>query len=374
VDYVQTITVTGDMTVNVLLRPAVRSFPVSVVPNVNGALVFLDGVQVAGSPFPVPQGTHTIQVTAPGYQDFATTINVIGPLTIQARLVAAMIALTIQPNVPNAAIFVDGAQISGTVVNVLPGPHSVRVTAPGFREFNTTVDVAEPMVVQAVLATFGIALTVQPNVDGAIVFVDGAQISGNTVNVRPGRHDIRVAAPGYVDFGTSVNVTAPLVVTARLSAAGITLRVTSNVGGAIVAINNEVKGPVPYSEALPPGSYTVIVSAPGYSDFATTVSLSKPTTINALLQQAVANVSVVIPPGFLDRGNREGAGQLKLFVDGKQLNFRKDTRGFPLTAGRHRIVLTSGALAVELADFDFQAGQSYTLQLYMELQAFTAGN
>ncbi len=374
-DFLQTITVTDDMTMNVTLRPLGRMFPVTVISSVPGALILVDGAQAPANRFPVTQGSHTIVVSAPGYQDFTTTVNITGPITIQARLQSALIPLTIQPSAPNASIFIDGARISGNVANVAAGTHTVRVTAPGFQEFNTTVNVAGPMVVQAPLGAMGIPLTIQTNVPGAIVLVDNLQVPGNTANVRPGRHVIRVSAPGYLDFNTSVNVTGPLVVNARLTPAGIPLTVTSNVQGAMVTVNDESKGEVPYTESLPPGSYTVTVSAPGYTDFVTSVSLAKATTINAQLRAGVANVSLVIPPQFLNReASREGAGQLKLLVDGKSFNFRKDAPRFSVTAGRHRIVLSSGALTVQFADFDFEAGRSYTLELYMELQVNYADN
>jgi hypothetical protein len=368
-DYVETVVVNDPITLNVHLRPPVRMFPLNIVSNVEGAAIFIDGAQVAVNPAPVPAGPHTVRVAAPGFQDFNASVNVAGPLTVNAQLMPAGFPLTVQSNVANAAIFVDGAQISGNVVNVAPGVHGVRVAAAGFLDFNANVNVAGPITVNAQLKPAGIALTIQVNAPGAAIFVDGAQAPSNVVYVKPGRHMVRVTAQGYQDFNAAVNVTGPMTVNAMLKSAGFPLTVNANVQGAVVSVNNVTKGQAPYTEVFPPGSYSVTVSAPGYLDFDTTVALSQPTTINAQLQYGMATVSVVIPPQYLDREGREGLSQLKLTVDGKPVNIRREASNMSLTAGRHRIVLSSGALVVQLGDFDFEPGMSYTVELYMELQA-----
>jgi hypothetical protein len=374
-DWNGVVIVTADMTVNAPMRSAVPMFPLTVLPSVNGAAIFVDGVQAAQNTVPVPAGSHTVTVTAPGYLDFTATVNVASPLTVQAPLQVAFFPLTIQPSVPNAAIFVDGGQISGNVVNVAPGTHAIRVVAPGFQEFSTSVNVSGPLTVNAPLAGMGIAVTVQSNVQGPQVSIDGAPIAGNVAYVRPGRHTVHVTAPGYQDFTAVVNVVSPIVVNATLNPAGFLLTVMSNVQGAAVSVNSVARGATPYAEALPPGTYTVAVSAPGYAVFTTTVNLAQPVTVNAQLLPGMATLSFVIPPRYIDRDrgkDREG-GQLKLSVDGKTVPFRRDAPTIQLPAGRHRIVMDVGALDVPLADFDFAPGMSYTVELFMELRA-RAGN
>jgi len=70
----------------------------------------------------------------------------------------------------------------------------------------------------------------------------------------------------------------------RRGGAQSSITITSNVNGANVYLNNAIVGTTPYTSNVNPGSYNVLVTATGYKDYSTTVTVNGPTTINVTLQ------------------------------------------------------------------------------------------
>ncbi len=181
----------------------------------------------------------------------------------------------------------------------------------------------------------------------------------------------------FQSFGTIINMTSnPLNLRVNLDPEGgisqqrpprgrYNLRVTANVAGAQVFVNNTPMGTAPASMKVDRGNYLVRVSAPGYQDYLTAVSVAGNTAVNARLQANSVSVRVVIPPGFLDdrdnrdRDNRDrdNRDQIRLFVDGQSYS----TLSFSLPAGRHNLRITSNGFSFS-ADFDFAPGRSYMLE------------
>jgi nitrogen fixation protein len=366
-DYVSTVNVTGPIVLNAQLKSAGHQVTINV--GVPGALIFVDGAQIAGNAAMLLPGNHSIRVTASGYLDYVTTVNVTGPIVLNAQLKSAGHQVTINTGVPGALIFVDGAQIAGNAVMLLPGNHSVRVTASGYLDYVTTVNVTGPIVLNAQLKAAGYQVTINTNVVDPAIYVDGAPIAGNSVVLLPGNHSLRITAQGYQDYNTTLKVAGPMQVNAQLAIAGFLLTVTSDVRGASVSINNAVKGTVPYSEYLPPGTYMIAVAAPGYMNYVTSVALNGPMTVDAqLVSSAPATVSFIIPREFLDKNNKDPHGQIKILVDGKVVSVRGDPKSIKVQPGQHTIEVTSGGLTVQTASFDFAPGASYSVELFMELQ------
>jgi hypothetical protein len=277
--------------------------------------------------------------------------------------------VTIVVNAPNATIFVDNNPISGNVVRLPSGVHSFRVTAPGYQQYVLNTTILANYTINAQLRPLGFSLTIQTNVGGAAIFVDGTQISGNVIIVTPGGHTVRVTADGYNDFNTTVNiVNAPMVVNVPLVLAGYTLTVNANVQGASVQIDGALAGQTPFAQVFPVGTHNVTVSAPGYISFGTSVSLTAPIVVNAQLQQSLATLNFTFPRGFLDPNNKDAAGLIRIFIDGRLVGQGRDFSGIQIAPGVHRIFVQSGGLFVQGGDYAFSPGVSYTIELFMELR------
>ena len=202
-------------------------------------------------------------------------------------------------------------------------------------------------------------LTVNSNVASAAVFVNGAEQKGSfpmALTLAAGTYNIEVRANGYHPFSQSVNLTANQTVTANLQQITHTLTVNSNVSGARVLINNQDRGATNFNTTLTPGTYNVVVRAPGYIDFTQSVNLTANLTVTANLQPATARVTLSLPANILDRTVNNAAGQVQVFVD----NARVSGTTFEVPGGRRTIRVASGGVSAEVT-MDFVAGRQYTV-------------
>ena len=370
-DFNGPVVVNGSMTFPVTLAP--MGFPLTVRVNVPNAQVLVDGADVTGTVPTVTPGDHQVQVTAQGYAMYSATVSVQGPSTVNVVLQPAL-ALRFNVNVPNASITVDNVPIQGNIAYVSRGPHSVSVHADGYADWTGTVNVMNPMPFSVRLTPArpaGFPLAVRVNVPGAQVFVDNTEVTGSVPAVAPGAHTVRVTAPGFRDYTAAVNVTAPMTLDVVLQAAGVQLSVKANVPNASVTVNGTPKGPVPYSEFLPRGTYQVQVSAPGYADYSASVALNQqPVNLAVSLQPAVSTLSFVLPPDYRDKDARPGdsRSQIRIYVDNKLANPPgRDPQKITVAPGTHSIRVASGAFSARVDDFTVQAGQSYIIELYLGL-------
>jgi hypothetical protein len=156
---------------------------------------------------------------------------------------------------------------------------------------------------------------------------------------------------------------------------GFQLTVVANVPNATVTVNNMVRGGTPYMDILPPGPYNLRVSAPGYTDFITTINLTRAMTMNVQLHRQLLppTFSIVIPPEYQNPDVRQGdpRSQVRIYVDNQQVNSRNERNEmerFQVAPGRHSIRVASGALSIQVGDIDMQPGTSYTFELSMDLK------
>lgn len=170
------------------------------------------------------------------------------------------------------------------------------------------------------------ALTIQCNVTGAQVYINGRMAGYTTPNfsqlLNAGSYQIRVVKQGLPEFSTTVTMRGqPVILNIVLGAQQPqpvpqpipqpqpvpqpqvlqhSLSVDSNVRGAEVFINGNPAGRTPFSGKLPEGSYNVVVRAAGYLDFNQNVVVRGNTHINAVLQGMSYQLNV-------DSGSLRGA-------------------------------------------------------------------
>ncbi|MBP7554109.1 MAG: PEGA domain-containing protein, partial [Spirochaetes bacterium] len=137
-------------------------------------------------------------------------------------------------------------------------------------------------------------LSVSSNIAGADVYIND-QLYGKTplnVSLPPATYKVVAKYAGYVDFVSSVNLSSNQNVTANFTPIKYTLSVVSNIRGAEVYINNQLKGKTPLSVSLPQASYEVVVKMARYKDFTANVNLTNNQTLSANLIQDVYVLSV----------------------------------------------------------------------------------
>ncbi len=224
-DFTTAVSVTGNMTLPVTMQMA--NFQLTVAVNPSNATIFVDGTQIKGNQASVTPGNHMVMTKAPGFLDFTTQVSVTSPMVLPVTMQLASAQLTLAVNPGNAAIFVDGAQIKGTVATVTLGNHTVMTKAAGYLDFTTSVSVNDnmvlPIMMQPSMGTVSIVLPaagintdlkgghwsqIQVYVDGVMQKTQGGQM----IPLAPGKRLIKITSgglqvEGFYDIQAGINYT-----------------------------------------------------------------------------------------------------------------------------------------------------------------------
>jgi len=261
-----------------------KAYPLTVNTNVPGAQIAIDGRGFPGNTTTVTPGNHSLTVSAPGFQAISLPFNQPASAnTVNITLVANTFPLTVNTNVPGAPMALDGAPFQGNTISVTPGNHTLTVSAPGFQA--VTVPFNQPAganVLNITLVANTFPLTVNTNVPGAALALDGAPFPGRTTSALPGNHSLTVSAPGFQTLTVPfVQPNGPHTLNLTLVASTGTLQIVTDrlpparPGYKILIDGVEVRGP---QQALLPGSHTVRVSA-GNLSFETSVTIASGQTL-----------------------------------------------------------------------------------------------
>jgi len=239
-------------------------------------------------------GPHSVEIRAAGLNPWTQTVAVQGgqrttvnPTIRPTR--AATGSLRVLADVAEAQVVLDGDPIGAVPADageVEVGTHILEVMAPGHRSVQQEVQVeaGQRRVVRVTLEAVpdqepvGTLRVVSPT-PGAQVFLDGAAVGAvpfERADVSVGQHYVTVQAEGHRNWRRSVTMQAGGTVdlAAELEAVG-SLKVRANVPGAIVSIDGEVVGRAPFeSREIIIGERNLLVSAPGYRDYAETVVIA----------------------------------------------------------------------------------------------------
>ena len=254
-----------------------------------GALLTLDGealtgtgsaVGAASSPrqtFQLAAGEHALRVEAPRYQPLETTLTVTGrgiAQTINLELAPAWAEITLASQPTGATITVDEEVLGETpaTVEVLQGERKLRLRAPGFAEYRSTLEVVagEPQDLGTLTLTPAAGvLELASRPSGANVTVDG-EFRGQTpltLELTPDRaHEIALSRPGYRRYRGSVTLAAgaseqrDLRLEPRLGE--VVLEVDPS--EAELRIDGEPVGTGPRTVSLPEVEHEIVATLAGY--------------------------------------------------------------------------------------------------------------
>lgn len=339
---------------------AAQTIPVNIESTPPGATVYLDtetdANRVGVTPMRnvrVPRGNHSLifklanheTLTQAVYfrrrrETFRVTLNAQAVIDIQAGNAAAT----------GAAVRIDGQNV-GTVPHrqtVQPGRHLVQVGKEGYVTFNQWTEATGgqvltlPVILEQATPSTG-SLLVAGDVSGAAVYIDGTP-RGSTPTLidglTEGEHTVEVRAndPALQPFRQTIRIIAGerLTVNATLRPApaqGGSLRILSNVRGAIISVDGEVVGEAPATAPnLPPGEHIVEARAQGYQP------AQQPVTIEAGRQRVI---SITLE----EDAGEPGRIVVNANVDGATVTVDGEERGSPpvvienAPAGTHAIIV-----------------------------------
>lgn len=167
-------------------------------------------------------------------------VFVLAPAFAQRSTTPVNYQLTINVNVGGYSIYIDGNMIKGNVATVTSGQHTIRVTASGYQDYNATVNVTGNTTHNVTMQPLNYNLTIQPNVGNASIYINNGLIKGNVASLRPGSYSIRVTAPGYLDFNTTVQLNGHMTLPVTLQPATATARLSVPTG----SLNNSIRNPM----------------------------------------------------------------------------------------------------------------------------------
>lgn len=270
------------------LQQAVKKGALLVTSDQPGADVYLDGVRKDSTPAlisDIPEGQHALEVKKDTL-DWKQIVTVVGG---QQQKVMAQLApqgpatgsLRVVCPIPGAEVWIDGEMkgtVNSTISGVPVGEHIVEVRARGYapQQVNVTIATGAQAVAKADLTTqpekpVTAHLRVVTPVPNAEVFIDGASAGPAPYDhndLAPGKHYVIVRARGYAEWKREVELdpATPTTLSADLSASG-TVKVLSNVSGAMVLIDGQVMGKTPVVlDNIAAGEHIVEVKQSGYVD------------------------------------------------------------------------------------------------------------
>lgn len=318
--------------------------PVNIESVPPGATVFLDttdGAPLGTTPLTavrIARGSHTLIFRLENYEEARLTISVARRRETFRAVLRALGTIEVSSGNEGSrggTVYVDGTAVGGgtlgslpiRVPNLPPGRHQVRVEREGFVTFEQWVEVAGGQTVRVTAMLERMApdtgsILVDCDVRGATILIDGRDTGRqtNTVldDVAVGTHEIEIRMEGMTPFRQTVLVQrgqrAEIHATIR-PAAPSAGRLTVIISPADAAANATVlidSEPLPTGVRsrtdLEPGSHVVQVTAPGYVEASSSVTIvagqastveirleavrGEPTDIN--LQASVPGATIVV--------------------------------------------------------------------------------
>ncbi len=122
------------------------NFTLLVDSNPKGASIYLNGQFRGTTPSTVPglKGSYSVRVSMSGYHEHTETVSVSKHESVSYALMPIVCVLAVDSKPKGAALYINGllrgntpAKISGT-----RGRYSLKLTLPGYRDYDATVDVA----------------------------------------------------------------------------------------------------------------------------------------------------------------------------------------------------------------------------------------
>lgn len=205
-------------------------------------------------------------------------------------------SLTVTSYPSDAVVLIDGYNSEYTpwvYTNILPGYHTVEIDYPGYEAYITDVDITQgtnPEIDATLvpLQTYG-SMVIDSTPEGADVYVDGNYQGTSPVTVAAlteGTHEVELHLAGYevltdtenVYNGQGTTVNLQMIPYSSSSQYG-SIDVTSDIPGALVYLDGTYKGATTAGTifnviSVNPGTHTLLLHNPGYTDFVQTVQVN----------------------------------------------------------------------------------------------------
>jgi hypothetical protein len=281
--------------------------------------------------------------------------------------VTANVAATVTITNPSDKGFVAVKGRTTLVQDLAPGRYNVRVEAPGYLPQTKTINFSANQSLNYQLQPALMRLKVTSNVNGARVQVSGASRANGPApfqkDLITGNYTVSISANGYVPQSRAVNLQSAQNLHFNLEFATVSLNVSSNVPGAKIQVNMvnskdpATFGSIPFQKNMVLGSYSITVSAGGYTTQTKQLELSRDTNFHFELIPAMGKLQVVISPDSLNKRDIYARDKILIIDNGIDM----EGLNFELRPGQHTIQIISGGLWTQTT-INVVAGKTYTIK------------
>jgi hypothetical protein len=240
-------------------------------------------IRIAGAHYELGHKVEAYDAYKRALSDFGASLFGADKTQAEARLAeldAATGRLTIQIAEPGAAVSIDGRAVGTSPIaperRVVAGEHAVKVSKPGYVDFDKRVEVAGGAVATVAVtlqkaSTTGTIKVTEKEGRELRVLIDGLDVgpAPYEAQIAPGTHEVsgtssRLSAPAQtVDVTAGQTAVVELVGDSRT--AKLEIQITD--GRGTVAIDGEVKGDGSWSGELPAGKHRVEVTLEGFETY-----------------------------------------------------------------------------------------------------------
>jgi hypothetical protein len=177
------------------------------------------------------------------------------------RTVTPQYTLTVQSNIKGAQILINGTVQKGSIpfsATFDQGNYTVTLKAAGYYDGTTTVNLNSNQTVTVNLNPIQYTLTVNSNVNGAQVFLNGAAQKGSTpftATLNPGTYTVTLKAAGYQDGTATVNLNSNQTININLQPLKATIVPTTHHPDFVMIVDGKQQGSGPVK--VDPGKHTI---------------------------------------------------------------------------------------------------------------------
>jgi hypothetical protein len=358
-DHNETIVLDRSRSVSVFLNPV--NFTLTVNSNVPGAEVSINGSAygLVGSTITLGPGTYQLVVSANGYGDYTETFQMNGSKVINANLKPAVYMLSVTSNIRTAQVYVNGLLKAsvGMSISLPAGPYQVRVSAPGYADYEETLVLTANRTINAQLQRMSYVLTINSNIQNSQVYLNNRAYGGpGAYSLEPGTYQVRVSAPGYVDFNSTITLNQSQTINAQLNALNFDLSIGTDVQVAQIFINDGLIGSGAAVISLAPGAYTIKIIAPGFALIQETIQVSANTVKTYKLKPETGRVVFMLDRRF----------KSTIYID--NVRQKENVSQFDLTRGMHVIRLVADGGLEAVVSVNVESGKTITITPTIQLK------